>query len=857
MDVPNDEKRPTELDVKGPDAKVHYPSDLPALPSPRYLPNRTETGDGASSRASSIAGTDDEDEDEDYDWSAEEDLVDAEAKFEQKMDVKSKKPQGWGPKRIITFFLSTLIGSTLLAGLLVAAPILLKFLWLDKHDSENNHFIWEQVCAWVFWVAANLILSWYFAFLVDIFPVLAKLIVQIVWGEVSEMIKSRLEFYHSAKNSLKPMIYGATAWASWVIIFDSIYHLYDHANEDDSRARYTPRAFQVVEFLFFVMLILSAEKMLSHLIAFAFHKKAFQDRIEEISHALKVVDHLRMYRPKHASGTPRSHSRGLRTSGFALFGLTPSSEKENPTSRSPTVQTPGNFSGDEDGNIADSEGAGGTRSRKGKGRNSWFLGQRTPPRRDTDASKTPSGVTTPIPLGHLTKPSQHSVHVYPPSSVESPTRDNGADTPESKEPDVDTTLRHAAKVLKSTVLHDARNIHRVSDADGAAGLAWNVTSAHEAKKVARSIYIAFKGDRKRQWLVPSDFEPAYPTKAEAEEAFKVFDKDGNGDISRAEIKTTVLKLYKERRFLSRSLRDVGIALKSLDHIMIFFAIVMLFFISLSVFGVSVGASLTSIYSLGIAASFIFKNSASNAFDAIVYHSLYSSPYDTGDRCFIDNENLVVKKTSLFATVFTRADGSMSYYFNSQLFNKFICNLRRSGKQAENLTMQVSWRTPLEKLDALEKCMNEWLATEQNRWFQPSTSVTLSQIDFQKSLVITMGIGHNGTWQDWGLRNARKTAFHAAVNYYCRQLGITCYNSTQPVSLVDSLNFQTTANLARAEDDQYAIASPTTTEMPPHSAKDMKPSLGFLPPPERRSNLTRARKSKGKKGILRTMDGGDG
>lgn len=112
-------------------------------------------------------------------------------------------------------------------------------------------------------------------------------------------------------------------------------------------------------------------------------------------------------------------------------------------------------------------------------------------------------------------------------------------------------------------------------------------------------------------MVPSDFEPAYPTKAEAEEAFKVFDKDGNGDISRAEIKTTVLKLYKERRFLSRSLRDVGIALKSLDHIMIFFAIVMLFFISLSVFGVSVGASLTSIYSLGIAASFIFKNSASN------------------------------------------------------------------------------------------------------------------------------------------------------------------------------------------------------------------------------------------------------
>lgn len=32
----------------------------------------------------------------------------------------------------------------------------------------------------------------------------------------------------------------------------------------------------------------------------------------------------------------------------------------------------------------------------------------------------------------------------------------------------------------------------------------------------------------------------------------------------------------------------------------------------------------------------------------------TSPYDTGDRCFIDNENMVVKKMSLFATTFTRS-----------------------------------------------------------------------------------------------------------------------------------------------------------------------------------------------------------
>jgi hypothetical protein len=33
---------------------------------------------------------------------------------------------------------------------------------------------------------------------------------------------------------------------------------------------------------------------------------------------------------------------------------------------------------------------------------------------------------------------------------------------------------------------------------------------------------------------------------------------------------------------------------------------------------------------------------------------------------------VVKKMGLFATVFTRSDGSETYYFNSLLFTKFMC-----------------------------------------------------------------------------------------------------------------------------------------------------------------------------------------
>ena len=137
------------------------------------------------------------------------------------------------------------------------------------------------------------------------------------------------------------------------------------------------------------------------------------------------------------------------------------------------------------------------------------------------------------------------------------------------------------------------------------------------QRLARSIYTRFK-DRHRTYLIPTDFNPAFPSPTAASAAFSVFDKDANGDISRAELKTALIKIYKERRFLSRSMRDVGEALRTLDRILLVGAAVVVFFIALSVFGVEVGSSLTSVYSLGIAASFVFKNAASSAFDAIMF-----------------------------------------------------------------------------------------------------------------------------------------------------------------------------------------------------------------------------------------------
>ncbi|KAJ8072898.1 hypothetical protein AAF712_005072 [Marasmius tenuissimus] len=949
---PKTERAASPVYHNQPPAVPNHPS-LPSVP-PFTVPRPYASGTGSG--PPSTIGTDEEDdgiEDSDYDWSGEEDLVGEETKMEEKFGVKAKK-KGWSFKRIVTLLFSTLIGSTLLAAILVTPAILIHFFWYKPNPTEYRLRVKKNVQAWSFWAAANLLVSWYLAFIIDLVPGVALSLLSLIWGHVSEQAKSRVELYNSVKNTIKPAFYAASAWVSWVIIFDGIFHLHnqgDNGSEED----YTGRVYQVMAFLFFLVLVFCIQKMLSHAIAFQFHRTAFKERLDELGNALKVIEKLRDYRPKYdttSRGWKTRSGGGWRT---PLWGSTPIMEKDhyewfgssttkgkhtrdNTMAGGHSKETTAVSRSWEDGAEADTEGEGSNRpsrkstldkerDAKGKKRasgSSWAVlsGRRQPTVDDTPENKsyTPPKLNVPSdsperqdsPSG--TSPVAHTPtgntpileHRYPPSIGHdyarpyspSPARPGfGTPRPGHTE-DATETLAAAARALKTAVLHDARNIKGKEQTNDILGIGW-IGNSTDAKRLARAIFYKFRPPHvHRKYLLPPDFTPAFSStrstnpsssedietpigfdnvSPEVQAAFRVFDKDNNGDISRSEIKTTLIRVYRERRALARSMRDVNHALETLDKILGFFAAAIVFFISLQVFGVEIESSLSSIYTLAIAASFIFKNAASNAFDAIMF-LFVTHPFDTGDRVFVGEENLIVKKMGLFATVFTRVDGTESYFFNSQLFNMFITNIRRSPKQFESCAIQIAWDTPLETIDALESCMNQWLSTEENRWFEPATSIMLQNIRYQKYLEITIGMPHNSNWQDWGLRVARKTAFHAAVNYYCRQLGITGHEAPLPVVWADNESgtyvpgsppaspYLYGDSPAVSKDDisivvegsQDGIADDNKVGeslQPPASPLGVAPSsptLGFKPPASAAAQL-RARKSKGRKAIMRGMD----
>ncbi|KAK0562503.1 hypothetical protein OC861_005272 [Tilletia horrida] len=884
---------------------------------------------------------DDADRDpDDYAWSDDEDVEDS-AKFEEE---KAKELRVGGKGRlslwkILRFLITTFLGNFIISCILIV-PVLVMQFYYRKHlppyvDSDSpqanalrNHqdYVADNVQASFIWAAFNLHMMWWIHIGVEIFPRTVLFLVRAIWGSASQRLLGLAEFYASIKHFIKPVFYAAMSWGSWAVIYGtSLYDLYNHGNPDISRASYTPRLYQVVEFFFFFILTVCAEKILIKFIAMKFHTSAYAERLAKVAQALQVFDLLRDYRPTGffggAAGGTASGSRPGTPSGMfaprfgrakASTGPTQTGSRPGSGSSTPvrmdaipynkdvtdaSFSSPDNslakrkhadrrpayfavegdlgadgMADDEDVEGKQHNGTTGSKTlvdRKGSGSGSSSsdaqLGQKRNkhglslqklfhPHGKGSSSSTIEDPNTGIELDAQTGMPLRYRSNFDGQEGSTPAgsgvRHAGKDRNKKKQGISGDELRDAmtsstgkssrrsrvrqralatasqARAIARVVMNDPKGL--LSNSQLLGGFAADVTGPAEAKRLARSIFKNFRGSHRRRYLVEADFEPAFESKEEAKKAFAVFDRDGNGDISQAEIKNTVLAVYKERRFLSRSVQDVHHAVSTLDLVILSLAMLIVLFEALAIFNINITKMVTTVYTLGLAFAFIFKQTASNVFDSIVF-LFVTHAYDTGDRIMLGEQIMVVKRMSLLSTQFTLADG---------------------GYQWESVPIQVPFDTPLEKLDAVEEDMKHWLATEPERMFEPSTSIVPQHIDNMRSISCTVGMTHRANWQDWGARFARRNAFYAALSYYCKKHGVRYATSLQPVvyweeeetglppsytdaSEVDPQNKQVW--VPDEANDDFAPSPPPSpapggASGPPPTGKP-KNLMGFTPPPD--------------------------
>ncbi|KAJ3381816.1 hypothetical protein HDU92_005109 [Lobulomyces angularis] len=203
----------------------------------------------------------------------------------------------------------------------------------------------------------------------------------------------------------------------------------------------------------------------------------------------------------------------------------------------------------------------------------------------------------------------------------------------------------------------------------------------DRRKLAKTL---FEGLRREDsdLIFLSDFLPYFSSKNDAIEAFKIFDRDNNGDIDRSEMKFCIKEIYKEHESLENSMHQSSQAIDKLDTILKLFCFVVVLFVILGIFNVNTSSFLTVAISLWAGLLFALGGSIKNLFESMIFLFI-THPYDVGDKVEIEGEEFFVKEFWLNTTVFIAINGTEIYSPNFILasMNK-IRNIRRSGPTNE-------------------------------------------------------------------------------------------------------------------------------------------------------------------------------
>ncbi|KAJ8655059.1 hypothetical protein O0I10_009266 [Lichtheimia ornata] len=694
----------------------------------------------------------------------------------------------------------------LFALILIAITIAL-FVVYDGRTSMVSY----NLQLWFTWATFMWCISMALQVIVELVPWAIKRLVGVLRPHSTEVLRMRLAYYMALRPFIKMMLVSAWSWGSWSFISRMV----SRPGGQDI-PNYVNVFYSIWESVFFAALLLFIEKFILQLIVTSFHKKAYGDRIAVNDHALKILDRLKKPRRK----TPQDFLKRIRrnknntTSKFAFSRSNSADDAAvlSSTEANPSPTPNGN------GNGIMSKTPPATRSimrpdEQGKGGgNVHFpssnmdtliaipaLESRSDDEKVDPATEIDLGnketLEQPQPqqpaksdfLSNLTKKLRDVKNNKQPKPK--PFDPTAASSPPESPPQLSRNstfmswmstasddrylnIRDKAMIPGRLIRGGYRKLRSTSHQSHGG-------SSNQAKSLAKRIYHNIVGPTGNRPITEMDLYPFFRTHQEAAEAFRIFDRDGNGDISKSELRSACVRIYRERKNLARSMRDLSQATGKLDLLFLVVFIVIWVIIVCAAFGVDVGTQLLPLWSAFIAASFVFGNSAKDAFEAIIF-VFVTHPFDAGDRVFIGEENWVVENVGLLMSTFIKWDGSVVYAKNSVLATQYIINARRTGPTGEVFDLNIAFNTPSWKIYQIRDHMCEFTDQRPGLYRVGGTTANFVLFENQNRITITFYFEHSTNWQDAGGRWLRHNTFVMELKEECERLDISYTMPMQPL-----------------------------------------------------------------------------
>lgn len=288
--------------------------------------------------------------------------------------------------------------------------------------------------------------------------------------------------------------------------------------------------------------------------------------------------------------------------------------------------------------------------------------------------------------------------------------------------------------------------------------------AKSAEALAKRLWMSFVLEN-QEVLKASDIKEVFgPTRhEEAEECFAILDVDSNGDISLDEMIMRVVKIGRDRKTITASMRDVGQAIGVLDQVMVTILSVIVIFIYVAFQNKSFVTTLATAGTTLLSLSFVFAVTTQEFLGSCIF-LFVKHPYDVGDRCDINNTAVFVEQISLLFTVFKRVDTMKLVQIPNIVLNTlWIENTTRSKAMKEQVEIFISFDTPLEDIEKLRNMIESFVRHPDNsRDFQPDIIIETMSINSMDKLTLRIEVRHKSNWHNENVRTARRSKLMCAL-----------------------------------------------------------------------------------------------
>ncbi|XP_071688833.1 mechanosensitive ion channel protein 8-like [Rutidosis leptorrhynchoides] len=271
-----------------------------------------------------------------------------------------------------------------------------------------------------------------------------------------------------------------------------------------------------------------------------------------------------------------------------------------------------------------------------------------------------------------------------------------------------------------------------------------IRSEIEAKRAARNIFMNVT--RSRSKFIYLDDLMRFLREDEAIKTLSLLVASPDDErVGKRALKNWVVNVFRERKALALTLNDTKTAVNKLHQMVNVVVTLVIMVICLVILNIATTKVLVLISSQLVVVAFIFGNTCKTIFESIIFLFVLH-PFDVGDRCEVDGNQMIVEEMNILNTIFLRGDNQKIYYPNSTLLMRSIANFYRSPDMTDTIDFLIDVKTPADKIAIIKQRIINYVENNKDQWYPNPIVLAIDMFDVN-TLKLSVWVQHKMNLQD--------------------------------------------------------------------------------------------------------------